>query len=208
MHLESAKKTKLHGSVKSTGWLPVLSDSLKPYKLEPTLLRAWNSPDKNPGVGCHSLLQGSLPTQRSKGHLWRPPYRQAGPLPLVPPINSESSFNINSTAVPGNWNKFPFLCMLPSLSSFNYFERMADISTNNRSGGFSITALTNALLVPNHFRSSQLILKPPSECLVLKHGVRFWEQTSLGQPSALSPLAPCLGPVTHSLEALVSPPIR
>ena len=65
----------------------------------------------------------------------------AGPLPLVPPINSESNFNINSMAVPGNWNKIPLLCMLPSLSSFNYFERMADISTNNRSGGFSITAL-------------------------------------------------------------------
>ena len=28
----------------------------------------WNSPGKNTGVGCHSLLQGIFPTQRSN---WR-----------------------------------------------------------------------------------------------------------------------------------------
>ena len=37
----------------------VMSDSLQPYGLEPTrLLCPWDSPGKNPGVGCHSLLQG------------------------------------------------------------------------------------------------------------------------------------------------------
>ena len=43
------------------------------------LLRPWDSPGKNTGVGCHSLLQGIFPIQGSNLH-W-----QAGSLPLVPP---------------------------------------------------------------------------------------------------------------------------
>ena len=36
----------------------VVSDSLRPHGLQPTrLLRPWNSPGKNTGVGCHFLLQ-------------------------------------------------------------------------------------------------------------------------------------------------------
>ena len=35
----------------------VMSDSLRPYRLQPTrLLCPWDSPGKNTGVGCHSLL--------------------------------------------------------------------------------------------------------------------------------------------------------
>ena len=35
-----------------------VSHSLRPHGLEPTrLLRPWNSPSKNTGVGCHFLLQ-------------------------------------------------------------------------------------------------------------------------------------------------------
>ena len=30
----------------------------------------WDSPGKNTGVGCHSLLQGIFPTQGSTPHLW------------------------------------------------------------------------------------------------------------------------------------------
>ena len=42
----------------------VVSDSLRPYRLEPTrFLYPWNSPGKHPGVGCHALLQGIFPTQ-------------------------------------------------------------------------------------------------------------------------------------------------
>ena len=33
------------------------------------LLRPWNFPDKNTGVGCHFLLQGILPTQGLNPHL-------------------------------------------------------------------------------------------------------------------------------------------
>ena len=44
----------------------VLSDSLWPHGLRPArLLCPWNSPGKNTGVGCPSLLQGIFPTQRS-----------------------------------------------------------------------------------------------------------------------------------------------
>ena len=39
---------------------------LQPHGLLPArLLHPWNSPGKNTGVGCHSLLQGILPTQGS-----------------------------------------------------------------------------------------------------------------------------------------------
>ena len=43
-----------------------VSDSLRPHGLEPaTLLCAWDSPGKNTGVGCHSLLQRMFLTQES-----------------------------------------------------------------------------------------------------------------------------------------------
>ena len=36
----------------------VVSDSVRPHGLQPTrLLRPWNSPGRNTGVGCHFLLQ-------------------------------------------------------------------------------------------------------------------------------------------------------
>ena len=36
-----------------------MSDSVQPHGLQPTrLLRPWDSPGKNTGVGCHFLLQG------------------------------------------------------------------------------------------------------------------------------------------------------
>ena len=42
----------------------VASDSLQPRGLQPArLLCPWDSPGKNPGVGCHALLQGNFLTQ-------------------------------------------------------------------------------------------------------------------------------------------------
>ena len=42
-------------------------DSLQPRGLQPArLLRPWNSPGKNTGVGSHSFLQGIFPTQGLK----------------------------------------------------------------------------------------------------------------------------------------------
>ena len=46
--------------------LSVMPNSLWPHGLEPTcILSPWDSPGRNTGVGYHSLLQGSFPTQGS-----------------------------------------------------------------------------------------------------------------------------------------------
>ena len=43
-----------------------MSESLRPHGLQPTrLLYPWGFPGSNTGVGCHFLLQGIFPTQRS-----------------------------------------------------------------------------------------------------------------------------------------------
>ena len=50
----------------------VVSDSVWPHRRQPTrLLCPWDSPGKNTGVGCHSLLQGIFPTQGSNPGLLR-----------------------------------------------------------------------------------------------------------------------------------------
>ena len=47
-----------------------MSNSLQSYGLQPSrLLYSWNSPGKNTGVGCHSLLQGIFLTQGSNPSL-------------------------------------------------------------------------------------------------------------------------------------------
>ena len=49
------------------------------------LLCPWDSPGKNIGVGCHSLLQEIFLTQGSNLHLLGLLYRQDGSLPPAPP---------------------------------------------------------------------------------------------------------------------------
>ena len=49
-------------------------------------LHPWDSPSKNTGVGCHSLLQGISPTQGSNPHLLCLLHWQAGSLPLISPV--------------------------------------------------------------------------------------------------------------------------
>ena len=45
----------------------VVSNSLRPHGMQPTrFLHPWDSPGKNPGVGCHFLLQGNNSTQKIK----------------------------------------------------------------------------------------------------------------------------------------------
>ena len=64
----------------------VLSDSLWPHILQPArLLGPWNSPGKNTGVGCHSLLQGIFP---ELGIQPRSLALQADSLPSEPPGKS------------------------------------------------------------------------------------------------------------------------
>ena len=61
----------------------VMPDSLRPHGLHPArLLCPWNSPGKNTGVGCQSLLQGIFPTQGSSPCLLCLLHWQAGSLPL------------------------------------------------------------------------------------------------------------------------------
>ena len=46
-----------------------MSDPQRPHGLQPTkLLRPWDSPGKNTGVGCHRLLR---PAQLGAGNRWR-----------------------------------------------------------------------------------------------------------------------------------------
>ena len=64
----------------------VLSDSLQPYRLQPTrLLCPWDSPGKNTGVGCHALLQRIFLTPGSNSHLPVSPAVQTDSLPTEPP---------------------------------------------------------------------------------------------------------------------------
>ena len=64
--------------------------TLQPYGLYPSgLLCPQDSPGKNPGVGCHALLQGIFPTQGSNPCLLCLLHWQAGSLPLVPPVTQE-----------------------------------------------------------------------------------------------------------------------
>ena len=61
----------------------VIANSLQPHGLQPArLLCPWNFLGKNTGVGCHFLLQGIFPTQRTNPCLWSPLHWQAASLPL------------------------------------------------------------------------------------------------------------------------------
>ena len=63
-----------------------MSDSLQCYELQPPRpLCLLDSPGKNTGVNCHSLLQGIFLTQESNWHLLPLLHWQVGSLPLAPP---------------------------------------------------------------------------------------------------------------------------
>ena len=60
------KQKLIHGFENESVSSSVMSDSLQPHGLQPSrLLCPWDSPGKNTGVGCHSLLQGIFLTQES-----------------------------------------------------------------------------------------------------------------------------------------------
>ena len=87
----------------------VMTKSLGRYRLQPArLLCPWDSPDKNTGVGCHTLLQEIFPTQRSNPglpHCRRILYQlshQGSPRILewvADPFSSRSSWRRNRTRV-------------------------------------------------------------------------------------------------------------
>ena len=60
--------------------------TLQPYALQPArLLNPWDSPDKNTGVGCHTVLQEIFPTQGLNPCLLHLLHWQVGSLPLASP---------------------------------------------------------------------------------------------------------------------------
>ena len=59
-----------------------------------------DSPGKNIGVGCHSLLQGIFLTQGSNWHLLCLLHRQAASLPLAPPGKPRPGKGIKFDIVP------------------------------------------------------------------------------------------------------------
>ena len=68
--------TKENGDLVLTDTAEVVRGQIKyPHGLQPTrLLCPGDSPDKNTGVGSHSLLQGIFPTHGSNPNIWH--YRQ------------------------------------------------------------------------------------------------------------------------------------
>ena len=69
----------------------IVSGSLRPHRLQPTrLLSPWNSPGKNTGVDCHSLLQRNFPPQglspgllHRRQILYHLSYREVSGVPII-----------------------------------------------------------------------------------------------------------------------------
>ena len=73
------------------------------------LLCPWDSLGKNPGVGCHSLLQGIFLTQGSNPHLLCLLHLQEGSLQLAPPekpMKLNSSYQITHKLLKPQWLYF------------------------------------------------------------------------------------------------------
>ena len=97
-----------HGHYKVRWNRSVVSDSLRPHGLLPTrLLRPWDSPGKNTGVGCHFLLQGIFPTQGSNPDLphWRQTLNLWATREAKRKIaNDQITFNIPTQKVPAGFS--------------------------------------------------------------------------------------------------------
>ena len=109
----------------------VLSDSLRPYGLQPArLFRPWDTPGKSTGVDCHALLQGIFPTQGPNSGLpccrWNfyhpshqgSPNGSYQPLERITVCSSTSSFS-SKTGIPCSVllvsvrHLLLFLCFVP-----------------------------------------------------------------------------------------------
>ena len=89
--------------------------TLQPHGLEPArLLRLWNSPGKNTGVGRHFLLQGIFPTQGSNMGFPRQGYWSGLPFPF-PSLQNTGIISVRDGTHPA-----PCLCTL-SLT-YSYFQ--------------------------------------------------------------------------------------
>ena len=81
----------------------VVSNSRDPMDCSlPRLLCPRNSPGNNTGVGCHSLLQGIFPIQKSNRHLLHLLHWQASSLPLGPPVKETACDAGDPSSMPGS----------------------------------------------------------------------------------------------------------
>ena len=65
----------------------VVSDSVRPHRWQPTRFpRPWDSPGKNPGVGCHFLLQCT--TEKSESEVAQSCPTLSDPMDCIPPGSS------------------------------------------------------------------------------------------------------------------------
>ena len=86
----------------------VVSDSATQGLSPARLLHPWDSPGKNPGAGCHSLLQGIFATPESNPCLLQPLHWQMDSLPLNHlgnPIDSGQKCQSNIISVTFNRTK-------------------------------------------------------------------------------------------------------
>ena len=74
------------------------------------LLCPWDSPGRNTGVGCHTLLQGIFPTQGSNPHLLCLLLWQAGSLLLASPGKPSNYWFLAS---PHSYSLYPNVVFLP-----------------------------------------------------------------------------------------------
>ena len=103
----------------------VVSYSLRPHGLWPArLLCPWDSPDKNTGVDCHSLLQRIFLTQRSNLgllHCRQILYLQVKyKLIVIAPISPVDSWSLDGGCFHGESELEPHLfCSVPDLKIFH-----------------------------------------------------------------------------------------
>ena len=72
----------------SLSFSAMLNSSVIPWTVTCQARLLWDSPGKNTGVGCHSLLQGNLPDPGIKPRF---PVLQADSLPFKPHKNKQKS---------------------------------------------------------------------------------------------------------------------
>ena len=91
MHMRCFTRQWLHERLKTKEWRL----SVAPWTVAHRLLRPWNFPGKNTGMGRHFLLQGIFPTQGSNLHLLQLQHWQVN---WESPSYSRNLVNANSVA--------------------------------------------------------------------------------------------------------------
>ena len=94
----------------------VMSDSVLPHVARQAPLCPWNSPGKDPGVGCHFLLQGIFLTQGSNPgllhcrrvlYLLSPQGSQGSGMPVSPPSLKLPARCSMTRPSPYSWRRCP-----------------------------------------------------------------------------------------------------